>query len=75
VLSALRACQGHTCLIVIFGGALVPGVPTVKPPGIISASSFKHKLYCKRASYLSVSLDHRLLLTGNILLFCFNKYS
>lgn len=38
----------------------------MKPAGSHSASSpFKHKPYYKKAKYVSISLDHRLLLTKN----------
>lgn len=54
---------------VIFLGAFRPVALDAKPSGNdFASSSFKLKLYCKRASYMSVSLDHRLLRTDDI--FC-----
>lgn len=51
---------------VIFLGAFRPVALDAKPSGSdFASSSFKLKLYCKRASYMSISLDHRLLRTDD----------
>lgn len=61
---------------VTFGDALSPVAPGTKPPGSHFASSpFKHKLYCKRASRVSISLDPRLLWTDDTFKCCSSKYS
>lgn len=56
--------DGHVYLKVILRRVFSLVACDMKPLGSHFASlPFKHKLYCKRASYVSISLAHRLLLT------------